>query len=288
MHKRITVIGANGQLGHDLIKTLSKNFVAIAVNHKDLDITVLKQCKEVILSTKPNVVVNTAAYHNTVKCESFPQKAFKVNAVGAYNVAKVANLVGASVFYISTNYVFDGTKDVYRESDRPNPLNIYGASKFAGEILTKIGNENSYIIRTAGLFGIHPSGKGHNFITLMLAKAKRGNTIKVVNDEQTSVTYTLDLANKIGEFINKNPSFGIYHLANRGKASWFEIAKEIFKTTRLNVSISPISSSQKLLTLERPLKTALTSERLKASGIQPLRSWKPALRDYIDEIKYQI
>jgi len=285
MNKKILIIGASGQLGSDLIRELGTNFQIIRMNHQQLDVTSQKQCAEVILMHKPNVILNTAAFHKTEECEINPRKSFEVNAVGAYNVAAAAQKIKATVFYISTNYVFSGGKQVYFEYDQPSPINVYGASKLSGEFLTQIGTERNYIIRTAGLFGRYPSSKGYNFITLMVRKAKQNKHIKVVNDEYTSLTYTQDLASKINEFIYKLPPFGIYHIVNQGGPTWFEVATRAFELMNIKTTIKPIHSLQRNGMAKRPLHAVLGSRKLRAAGIQPLRKWGDALRDYIGELR---
>jgi len=233
----------------------------------------------------PDIVINTAAYHKTEECELNPEKSFSVNAIGAFNAAKAAKEIGAKIIFISTDYVFDGRKEHYSESDAPNPLNVYGASKLAGEILTKIANDNFYIIRTSWLFGIHKSGKGHNFVSLMLEKAKNGENIKVVDDQFGSPTYTYDLAAKIKELIEKNAPADIYHITNTSSCSWHELAEKIFELVKLNPKIEKIKSSDRPSSVKRPKYSVLISENLKKQGIDNLRPWPEALSAYLDEIK---
>src|SRR3989344_3252316 len=194
MKKKIIVVGSTGMLAFDLLRTFEKDYEVIGASRADFDVT----------------------------------------DIGAFNVAKSAKEIGAKIIFISTDYVFDGRKEYSVESDSPNPLNVYGASKLAGENLTKIANDNFYIIRTSWLFGIHKSSKGHNFVSLMLEKAKNGENIKVVGDQFGSPTYTRDLAAKIKELIDKNAPADIYHITNSDSCSWHEFAKKIFELAKLN------------------------------------------------------
>lgn len=277
MSNKVLVIGADGQLAFDLIKIFkSKKWTVVNARHSDLEVTDVNACNKYIDKHKPKVVINTAAFHKVGQCEQDPQKSFDVNALGALNVSKGANSIGAKVVFISTNYVFDGKKKIeYIESDTPHPLNIYGASKLLGEYLTSMANARYYIVRTSGLFGVKRSGKGHNFVSLMLEKARNGDSIKVVSDEITSVTYTPDLASKIYELISKQAPYGIYHLVNSEKCSWYSFAKEIFHLSKIPVDLKPTSSLKRPPEgFKRPLNSAM-------KGKIKLRPWRSALKDYL-------
>lgn len=286
---KIMIIGGDGQLGYDLVRVLSKNFHVVSITRQQLDITTQQQCKSVISKYKPGVVINCAAFHNTEECEANPQKAFDVNAVGAFYVARASSQISATVIYISTNYVFDGTQSVYYEDDYPNPINVYGTSKLAGELLTHIGSKGkSYIIRTAGLFGINPSRKGYNFVSLMLRKAKSDNVVKVVNTEWSSITYCLDLASVILQLIKTRSPFGIYHVVNQGNSSWFDIANYVFSIMKIQTPLVPVTTySKNSLLLQRPRRTILASNKLRKLGIQPLRPWQSSVSAYLRELQEQ-
>ncbi len=281
--KKVLIIGASGQLGSDLVSVFNSGSEVVKAKHSDLDIINNGAVSEFILKNKPQIVINTAAYHKTEECELNPQKSFEINAIGAFNVSKAAAAVGAKIIYISTDYVFDGNKEFFTESDSPDPLNVYGTSKLAGENLTKIANENHYIIRTCWLFGVHKSSKGYNFVTLMLEKAKNKEEIKVVNDQFGSPTYTCDLALKIKELINKNAPAGVYHITNSGSCSWYEFAKKIFELSNLKPNLEQIKSGNGLSKIKRPKYSVLISENLKKLEIEILRPWQEALGDFILE-----
>lgn len=283
--KKIILIGAGGQLAFDINRALKSTYKVIGLLKQDLDITNNSQVKKVLKLKKPDLIINTAAYHKVEECELNPEKSFLVNALGAYYVAKVASEINAEVMFFSTDYVFDGNKKYYTERDKPNPLNIYGVSKLVGESLVKIANPKHYIIRTTGLFGIHQSGKGHNFVSLMLQLAKEKKEIKVVNDQFCSPTYTLDLAKKIKELIDRRADFGIYHITNRGSCSWYELAKKTFELAGIQANLKPIISSERSSNVKRPKNSILRNENLKKIGIKPLRPWSKALEAYLEEIK---
>ena len=284
MYSKILIIGANGQLAFDLIRALENEYTILKATHSDFDICDYVATERFIKKNKPHVVINTAAFHNTTACELDPSKSFQVNAVGAYNVAKAAALVNASVVFLSSDYIFDGSKKKFSEEDKPNPLNVYGASKLAGEVLLKIANPKYYIVRTTGMFGFKSSGKGHNFVTLMLEKAKLGEHIRVVNDQYVSPTYSFDLAGKIKELVDKKAPYGIYHITNLGFCSWYEFAKKIFELAQVNARISPIKSQASGSIVKRPQYSVLASKNLRRAGIKILRPWQEALGAYLDEL----
>ncbi|MGB9713952.1 MAG: dTDP-4-dehydrorhamnose reductase [Candidatus Bathyarchaeales archaeon] len=279
---KIVVIGSKGQLGTDLMKTLAKEHETIGLTHQDIEVTDYYSC-QILKDNRPDVVINTAAFHRTDECEVDPVKAFTVNAIGARNVAMVSKEVGAVTVFISTDYVFDGSKnEPYTEEDTPNPINTYGISKLAGELYTK-QNPKHYVIRVASLFGVAgASGKGGNFIETMISKAKKKEPISVVDNMWMSPTYTQDAAFAIKEITAAKLPFGIYHVTNQGFCTWFQFAKEIFKITGLNPDLTPIKTDQLPMKAKRPRFSALKSVKLQNYGIK-IRSWREALRDYLAE-----
>lgn len=279
---KVLIIGSTGMLAFDLTRVFEKTHEIIGATRADFDVSDFDATNKFITKHHSDIVINTAAYHKTEECEINPEKSFSVNAIGAFNVAKAAKEVGAKIIFISTDYVFDGSKEIFTESDMPNPLNVYGASKLAGENLTKIANDNFYIIRTSWLFGIHKSSKGHNFVSLMLEKAKNGENIKVVDDQFGSPTYTYDLALKIKELIDKKTPSGIYHITNYGSCSWYEFAKKIFELSDLKSNLEEIKSSDRPSSVKRPKYSVLISENLKKQGIETLRPWPKALSAYLE------
>jgi len=283
MMKKVLIIGANGQLAFDLIKVFKDDSEIIGSTHEDFDVADKMAVFNFIENKKPEIIINAAANTKTEECELNPEKSFQTNAIGAYNVSKAAASIGAKIIFVSTDYVFDGSKEFFTELDNPNPLNVYGASKLAGENLVKIANENHFIIRTSWLFGIHKSGKGNNFATLMLEKAKVGENIKVTDNQFGSPTYTYDLALKIKELIDKNVSSGIYHITNSGSCSWYEFAEKIFELSNLKPNLERIKSENSLSKIKRPKYSILVSENLKKQGIESLRPWRGALGDFLLE-----
>ncbi|EEB74020.1 dTDP-4-dehydrorhamnose reductase [Thermococcus sp. AM4] len=282
---KVAIIGANGQLGTDLVKVLRKEpgFEVVPLTHGDLDVTV-SETLGILRKVKPNVIINTAAYVRVDDAEIYPEKAFAVNAIGALNVAKIAEKIGAINVYISTDYVFDGEKGVpYTEEDVPNPINVYGTSKLAGEIFTRNYSRRHYIIRVASLYGkAGASGKGGNFVNWVIEKAKRGEKLRIVNDQVMSPTHTLDVARTLKEFLKLQPEFGVYHMVNEGYCSWYEFTKAIFEILGWNVEIEPIKSNELNRLAKRPSFSALENRRLHELGLK-MPDWREGLREYLKE-----
>ncbi|WP_054840611.1 dTDP-4-dehydrorhamnose reductase [Thermococcus peptonophilus] len=290
---RIAIVGANGQLGTDLVEISSEDpeFEVVPLTHKDLDVAVLDSLK-ILKEVKPDVIINTAAYVRVDDAELHPEKAFAVNAIGALNVARIANDIGAINVYISTDYVFDGEKggEPYTEEDTPNPINVYGgASKYAGgEIFTRNYSSKHYIIRVASLYGkAGASGKGGNFVEWVIERAKSGEELRIVDDQFMSPTYTKDVARTLKEFLKLKPEFGgVYHMVNEGFCSWYEFARAVFKILGWDVQIKPIKSNELNRLAKRPRFSALKNEKLEELGLN-MKPWKEALKGgYLQEKGY--
>jgi dTDP-4-dehydrorhamnose reductase len=281
---KIAIIGADGQLGTDLCKTLSNSEV-IPLTQTDIEITSLDSVRKALSHRKPEAIVNTAAFVRVDDCETEPDKAFQVNALGARNVAVVAQELGAKLVHTSTDYVFGGEpepkRSPYNEFDVPIPLNIYGKSKLAGENLVQHLCNSHFIVRTSSLFGIAGAmGKGGNFIETIIRLAKERDELKVVNDQVFSPTYTPDLAGKIAQLI-ATEYYGIFHITNSGACSWYEFAREILKLARLKTPITPITSAEYPQKARRPNNSALDNYQLRLLGMSDMRSWQEALKDYM-------
>lgn len=279
---KVAIIGSTGQLGTDLMKVLKDTNELIGLTHQDLEVTDYTSCL-LLEKHRPDVIINTAAFHKTEQCEDEPLRAFSVNAIGARNVAMISKEVNATVVFISTDYVFDGSNNSpYTEDAPPNPINTYGISKLAGEFLTKL-NPKHYVIRVASLFGVAgASGKGGNFIETMLKKASQNEPIGVVDDMWMSPTYTKDAAVMIKRIIEDKLPFGTYHATNQGSCTWFELAKQIFQLTGLNPALTPTKTDQVKAKAKRPMYSALTSTKLARHGVKA-REWREALQDYLIE-----
>jgi len=283
---RVLITGANGQLGTDLCRVL-QDIEVIPLTHADVEISDLNSVKRLFNEHRPDAVINTAAYVRVDDCESNQDKAFLINALGARNVAVAAQELGAKLVHISTDYVFGGESEPrtapYTEFDTPTPPNLYGKSKLAGENLVRHLCTKHFIIRTSGLFGVAgASGKGGNFVEIMLRLARERDELRVVNDQAFSPTYTRDLARKIAELINTE-YYGIFHITNRDTCSWYEFTKEILRLAGLKTPVIPITSDQYPQKAKRPRYSVLDNYHLRLLGMDDMRSWQEALKDYMKE-----
>lgn len=277
---RVAIIGANGQLGTDLVRVFNDEDI-IALNHQDIEITELSRSKKVIEDARPDIIVNTAGYHNVPECEKNPQIAFLVNATGVRNLAQICRANSIKLVHISTDYVFDGKKgNPYIEEDTPNPLNVYGVSKLAGEYFVQRVKVH-YIIRTAKFFGVTGcrAKSGENFVKTMLNLAKTKDIIQVASNIICSPTYTMDAAVRIKEIIKNGYDPGIYHVINSGFCSLHEFALEIFRQTGVKIKVEKKEEKEEVEEVLRPLYSALASNRL-----PPMRHWKEALSAYLEQI----
>ncbi len=283
--KKVLITGANGMLGRALVEKLGERYAVKGITIDDADITDLDAIAKVITKIKPALVIHAAAYTKVDECESNISLAYRVNAIGTRNVAIACQGIDASMVYISTDYIFDGTKDSpYVEFDPANPLSIYGNSKLAGEVFVQQVLSRFYIIRTAWLYG----EGGANFVDTIINKAKTEKQLKVVDDQRGSPTYTKDLADKIGEVISRE-GYGIYHITNSGSCSWFEFAKKIVEISlkknrsymTYKTSIVPIKSSELKRPAKRPANSVLRNFMLELEGISLMRHWEEALKSYL-------
>ena len=283
---KIMIIGSNGQLGTDLCRVLH-NKDLIGLTQDDIEITQVESVKRAFERHKPEIVINTAAFIRVDDCETEPDTAFAVNALGARNVAVQCQKIGAKLAHISTDYIFGGVppagRDGYTEFDNPVPLNIYGKSKLAGEELVSSLCHKHLIIRSSGLFGAAGAcGKGGNFVETMLRLAKEKPELRVVNDQVFSPTYTFDLAGKIAQIIDTE-YYGTIHITNSGICSWYEFTLEILRQAGLKTPLVPISSDKFPQKAKRPQNSVLRNYQLHLVGISPMRPWQEALRAYLLE-----
>ncbi len=275
----VAVVGARGQLGRELVRVFGPGCAPLDIG--EVDIREPVRLHEVLDACRPDVVINTAAYHNVPECEKNADRAFAVNAVGVKNLRDACLRLGAGLVQISTDYVFDGTKGApYTEEDAPNPLNTYGVSKLAGEHFARQVPVH-HVVRLSSLFGIAGSmGKGGtNFVKLMLEAALTKDRIAVSSNIVSSPTYAVDAALRIREILESGAPPGIYHVSNAGACSWHEFAAEIFRRTGASIRLEErIETPETEGGLRRPLNTALRSIRT-----TPLRPWREALEAYLEE-----
>ena len=281
---KVIVIGASGQLGSDLCKQVGTDDL-VPLTHADIEITRMDSVKDSLSKHRPGIIINTAAFHRVDDCEVDPDKAFRVNAMGARNIAVVAQELGARLVQISTDYIFGGKVEPrttpYTEFDTPIPPNLYGKSKLAGEDFVRHLCHRHFIVRVSGLFGVAgSSGKGGNFIETMLRLAKERDELKVVNDQVFSPTYTKDLARKIIQLMTTN-YYGIFHITSKGACSWYEFTTEILKLAGLKTPVVPITSDQYPQKARRPRYSVLDNYHLRLLGMDDMRPWQEALKDYL-------
>jgi dTDP-4-dehydrorhamnose reductase len=283
---RVAVIGSTGQLGHDLAEVLraANHFEVVALDHGQIECTDPASVRQVLLPLKARAVIDCAAFVRVDDCESQAHEAFAVNALGALHVARAAAESGAKCVYLSTDYVFDGAKDSpYIETDATAPINVYGVSKLAGEHLVRQASPDWLIVRVASLFGKSVArGKRGNFIETILAKARKGEPLKVVDDIVISPTYARDASNAIAQLIAADAR-GVVHAANSGACTWYEFAKTALELCQLTVPIEAVPSSQFPTPARRPKNSALASGRLLPEFRITLPHWRDALRAYLIE-----
>jgi dTDP-4-dehydrorhamnose reductase len=277
----VVVIGATGQLGSDCVEAFAGERVR-GLSHDDLDIGDDAAVGRVLGALRPDVVVNTAAFHNVPRCETEVERAYALNAVAPRRLARVCAELGARLVHVSTDYVFDGAKQVpYVETDRPMPLNVYGVSKLAGEYEVLASPGPHQVVRSSGLYGVRPCrAKGGNFIDTMYRVAAQQPEVKVVNDEVLTPTFTADLAAQIRVLALEGPA-GLYHATNQGSCSWYEFARAIFDLGGLRTPLRPTSVQEMAAPVRRPFYSVLENAALAAAGLDRMRPWREALADYM-------
>lgn len=280
----ILVLGANGQLGTDLINLLDKkNIKHVALTRSDVDIENLADLKSYLKSVNFDFLVNCTSYHKTDEVEDNPEKAFLINAKAPKIMADICSSKKSKLIHISTDYVFGGNfeNSLLSELSCTSPLNIYGLSKLQGENFIKKSSNHHYIFRVASLFGeAGASGKGGNFVEAIYKKAKEEGKLSVVNDQIMSPTSTKFIAKVIYRFITNNFCGGIYNVVNKGEVSWFDFAKKICDISNIKVEATPISADTLNLKAMRPSYSALSTEKLESTGID-IPTYEEELRDYL-------
>jgi dTDP-4-dehydrorhamnose reductase len=255
----------------------------VSAQRQDVDVSNFEQVSRFVVSHKPDVVINTAAFHKVEECERNPDLSLMVNAVGPANLARVCAKSGASLVHFSTDYVFggDGRKEPFTEAHSPSPLNVYGVSKVAGEQMIPCYTQRYFIVRTAGLYGsAGSSGKGGNFVENTIKRAQEGEALRVVDDQITTPTSTTDLSHAVRSLIASD-CFGLYHLTCEGQCSWYEFAREILSVQGIEDSVVPVSTADFPSTVRRPSYSVLSKEKAKTLGIE-MPHWKDVLRGYLE------
>ncbi|GAA3566166.1 dTDP-4-dehydrorhamnose reductase [Snuella lapsa] len=274
----ILVTGANGQLA-SCIKDITSGYEDLNViytSHQDLDICNVNQVQAFFKANKIDYCINCAAYTAVDRAETETEKAFAINATGPKNLALSCRVYGIVLIHISTDFVFDGEKkEPYVETDIPNPMSVYGASKLQGEIEIKELLEHYFIIRTSWLY----SEYGHNFMKTMLRLAETNDEIGVVCDQIGSPTYAGDLAEVIVAIIcTESKHYGLYHYSNMGSVSWYDFAKAIFELTKTKIKVSPIKTEAYHTAAKRPSYSVLNKEKIRHELSLCIPSWEYSLK----------
>ena len=281
---KILITGSKGQLGHDLMNELEKRGIEyIGVDVEEMDITDADACRRVITEAAPDAVIHCAAYTAVDAAEDTVELCRKINAEGTKNIAEVCRDLDIKMMYISTDYVFngEGTRP-WEPDDHREPLNIYGLTKYEGEVYIERLVKKFFTVRIAWVFGVN----GKNFIKTMLRLGKERGAVSVVDDQIGSPTYTYDLARLLVDMI-QTEEYGRYHATNEGLCSWYEFACEIFRQAGMDeVTVTPVDSSQFPAKAKRPKNSRMDRSKLVEKGFTPLPTWQDALGRYLKEIEY--
>lgn len=295
---KILIIGAKGQLGSELVAQFEDETV-VALTHKDLDIGHFESAERLMDRARPDVVINTSAYHQVDLCEATTEQAFAINAFAVRNLAQLCRKHESLFVHTSTDYVFDGAKGTpYSEEDAPNPQSVYATSKLAGEFFVRHNCPRHFVIRTCGLYGdAGRSSKGYNFVDLMLRLQREQKPIRVVDDQVLTPTRAREAARKVRDLIlyeRKERSrlsraelartvYGIVHITAKGQCSWYEFASAIFEEMGVNGNLTPTSSETYGAAAKRPSYSVLAHEKLARLGLDDSELWRDGLRIYLNE-----
>lgn len=272
MVAKILILGAKGLLGQELVKAFSEQN-PIAWDKEDLDLTDFVAVEKALNDLKPEVIINATGYTNVDLAETDFENAKAINGEAVGELARQAQKLGAILVHFSTEYVFDGEKTSgYDEDALPNPLNAYGRSKLLGEQLLMANCKRYYLIRLSWLFG----AGGPNFIDNMLKLARERTDLKIVSDQISKLTYSVDLVQAVARLLSEQPAFGIYHLVNEGQTSKYDLICEAVKLIGLEIKITPCASSEFPTPARRPLQAYLNNNKW-----TKLRPWQEALAEYL-------
>jgi dTDP-4-dehydrorhamnose reductase len=280
---KIAVIGANGQLGSDLVEVcLGRGHEVVPLTHEEIQVEDESSVRAVLLGSKPDAVLNTAASHIVPRCEQDPAKSFAVNALGALFVAQTMQELGGTAVYYSTDYVFDGeAKSAYAETAVPGPVNVYGVTKLAGEHLTLAYCRKGIVARVSAIYGRVPCrAKGGNFITTMVKAAAERPVVRVVNDEIVSPTPTEAVAERTLDLLDAGAS-GLFHMAGSGQASWYDFARVIFDRLGFSTPLEACSVADFPSPVRRPLRSALVNAHLDESGFASMPDWRAGVEEFL-------
>ena len=274
---KILLFGSSGMVGTAIEKLCARKGISCAaLNHEDLEITDLDAVKAAIEKNKPDVVINASAIVGINKCELEPQRVFEVNTIAVSNLAKICEKHGITLIQPSSHAVFDGKKEgYYTEDDLPNPTSIYSTSKYISEYFAKNLCTRHYVCRLGALLGTRrTANKG--FVGTLIERIKKGEEIKAADDRIESPTYSMDTAEVLISLLQEEKPFGIYHVANSGMPSYYDMAAKFIEILKVNVNLVRTKDKDFKTLVYNPLRTPLSSVKL-----EPLRSWQDALTEYI-------
>ena len=277
---RVLLFGGFGQLGSEIRRLWGAALVS-APERAQVDITDPQSVARAIEATGPDVLVNCAAFHNVERCEAEPENAFAANTIAVNAMAERCASAGVRFVTFSTDYVFDGTLGrPYTEADVPNPLSVYAASKYAGELLVQRLRSDALVVRTCGVYGTRVSPtKGYTFIDRIVAQARAGETVRVVRDQTVSPTYAGDLARAVWQMLEACAPPGVYHAVNEGPVTWYDYAREALRCAGVEDAIEPISYKDWNSRVRRPEYSALENGKLHELGIS-LPDWRAGIASY--------
>lgn len=278
---RVLVTGVKGQLGHDMVNELAKRgHTPIGVDVEEMDITDAAAVEKEMRKDGLDAVIHCAAYTAVDAAEDNQEICMRVNAEGTRNIARICRDLDIKMVYISTDYVFDGEGErPWEPDDARNPLNVYGESKYQGELAVEEYLDKYFIVRIAWVFGVN----GKNFIKTMLRLAENHKEINVVDDQTGSPTYTYDLAVLLADMV-ETEKYGRYHATNEGLCTWYEFAKEIFTQAGVEVKVNPVSSEEFPAKAKRPHNSRMEKGKLTQNGFRRLPPWQDALKRYLEVI----
>lgn len=284
---KVLVIGKNGQMGQELMRQASDfGFQVVGTTREECDVTNPTQVREVVDREKPDILINTSAYNLVTEAENDPERALALNTVAPFRLAKLCVEKSIQYVTVSTDYVFDGLKGrPYVETDTPSPVQMYGISKYAGELAVSTVDPKALVIRTAAVYG-GPTGsreKKGNFVLYILKEIETKTELEVSSEQITSPTFAGDLAKSTYQLLHKKASGGLYHLVNSGYCSWAEFAQEVVRVKGAALKIIPADRGGKSGSMKRPLFSALDNTKAKALGVE-LPSWQTGIAAYLESL----
>ncbi len=281
---KVAVLGANGQLGQDVLAVFAAEGHAVTgLTHEQVEVASMDSVQAALEGLRPDLVINTAAFHHVEKCEADPARAFAVNGAGARNVAQVTDRLQAPLIHISTDYVFDGAKGApYTEEDHPQPLNVYGNTKLSGEHFVRSANPRHFVVRVSAIYGENPcrAKGGLNFVELMLKLSREREELRVVDDEFVTPTPTTQIARQLIALAGSR-EYGLYHATAEGSCSWYQFAAAIFEMTGTRVRLERARPGEFPAKVARPKYSVLENQALKRRSLNLFTAWQDGLSQYL-------